>query len=82
MRSERKVVLNGLPPGFLDDLPEEDQKAISAVIGTAIQFSGYDDDGRAELRFVATNGTFHTIYVDRQYIGTTRDLASLKKRRR
>jgi len=47
--SGRKVILTGLPPGFLDDLPEEDQRAISAVVGKAVKLLGYDQDGRAEL---------------------------------
>ena len=32
------VVLEGLPPGFLDDLPLEEQIAIKAVIGKPIKF--------------------------------------------
>src|SRR4051794_33745818 len=32
------VVLVGLPPGFLDDLPLEEQSAISAMVGKPIQF--------------------------------------------
>jgi hypothetical protein len=65
-----KVVLVKLPPGLLDGLPEEDQKAISAIVGVPIKLSGYDD-GRLELEFVEDNGTIHSIYVDRQYVNTT-----------
>ena len=34
------VVLVGLPPGFLDDLPAEEQSAISAMVGKPIKFCG------------------------------------------
>jgi hypothetical protein len=64
-----KVVLAKLPPGLLDGLPEEDQKAISAIVGVPIKLSGYDD-GRLVLEFVEDSGTIHSIYVDRQYVKT------------
>ncbi len=66
-----KVVLEELPPGLLDGLPEEDQKAISAIVGIPIKLSGYDDN-RLVLEFVEDNGTIHSIYVDRQYVKTTK----------
>ncbi len=31
-----KVILKALPPGFTDDLPEEDRRAISAAVGKPI----------------------------------------------
>ncbi len=58
-----KVVLITLPPGFLDDLPPEDQRAIAQVVGKAILFNEYDEYGRAELEFAEENGTIHYIYV-------------------
>ena len=67
-----KVVLEKLPPGLIDGLPEEDQKAISAIVGVPIRLSGYDDDGRLELEFVEANGTIHSIYVDRRYVKATK----------
>ena len=39
----QKVIFLELPPGLVDGLPEEDQRARSLV--------GYDEDGRAELFF-------------------------------
>jgi len=74
--SGRKVILTGLPPGFLDDLPEEDQRAISAVGGKAVKLLGYDQDGRAELEFVESDGTIHAIYVASSFI------APMTKRKR
>jgi hypothetical protein len=63
-----KVTLIGLPAGFLDDLPEEDQRAISEVVGRAILLRGYDEDGRAELEFAERDGTGHTIWVRPKFI--------------
>jgi hypothetical protein len=58
MVSERKnphvgeqVTFLALPPGLLDGLPEEDQRAITAMVGKPVMLVGYDEDGRAELRF-------------------------------
>jgi hypothetical protein len=62
------VVLKKLPPGFLDDLPKEDQVAISAVVGKAIVLKGYDKDGRVELEFTEKNGTIHFIYVSPEFV--------------
>jgi hypothetical protein len=63
-----RVVLEKLPPGLLDGLPEEDQRAISAIVGVPIRFSGFEDDGRLKLEFVEDCGTIHSIYVDRQFV--------------
>jgi hypothetical protein len=68
MKLRRKAILTELPPGFLDDLPEEDQKAILDVVGKPIEFVGYDEDGRAELAFTDTNEVFHSIWVGRDFI--------------
>ena len=54
-----KVILKALPPGFTDDLPEEDQRAISAVVGKPIVLNKYERDGRAELEFTASGDTIH-----------------------
>jgi hypothetical protein len=45
------VVLTTVPPGFLDDLPQEDPHAITAIVGKPVLLVGYDEIGRAELRF-------------------------------
>jgi hypothetical protein len=57
----QKAILTRLPAGFLDDLPEEDQKAISGVVGKPIEFVGYDEDGRTELTFTDGNEVFHSL---------------------
>jgi len=62
------VRLLGLPPGFLDDLPEEDQRAIRAMLGKTVLLSEYDELGRAGLDFTEANGTMRTIYVDLKFI--------------
>lgn len=58
----------GLPPKFLDDLPAEDQRAISNVIGKAIILREYDEDGRAVLEFEEEDGTGHTIWVKPSFV--------------
>jgi hypothetical protein len=67
-----RVVLEKLPPGLLNGLPEEDQRAISAIVGAPVRFLGFDDDGRLELEFVEDGGTIHSIYVDRQFAKATK----------
>jgi len=62
------VVLKALPPGFLDDLPVEDQEAISKAVSKPITLNGYEDDGRAELEFTDVEGVIHIIYVDPTFI--------------
>lgn len=62
------VILIGLPIRFLDDLPSEDQEAISAVLGKPVHLSGYDEDGRAELEFTDSEGNGHTIWVTPNFI--------------
>jgi tetratricopeptide (TPR) repeat protein len=62
------VVLIEVPPGMLDDLPPEDQQAISEVVGKPILLSEYDEAGRAELGFKDNSGTFHYIYVAPEFI--------------
>jgi len=66
-RAGSKVVLTKIPPGLLDGLPVEDQKAIGAIVGVPIQLSGFDD-GRLKLEFVEADGTIHSIYVDSKYV--------------
>jgi hypothetical protein len=63
-----QVVLIALPPGFLDDLPPEDQRAIGQVVGKEVLLSEYDEYGRAELEFTEENGTIHYIYVSPEFI--------------
>jgi hypothetical protein len=68
-----RVVLNGLPPNWLDDLPKSDQLAIASVIGTEVLLLDYDEDGRAELEFTDDAGIIHSIFVDPKYITVTQD---------
>ena len=46
-----EVVLIAVPPGLLDGLPDEDQRAITAMLGKPVRLIGWDEDGRAELHF-------------------------------
>jgi hypothetical protein len=67
------VLLVGLPSGFLDDLPDEDQRAIAEMVGKPILLSEYDEDGRAVLELTeADGGTGHTIYLDPSFIEAIR----------
>ena len=52
LKPGQKVILKSLPPGFIDDLPGEDQRAISAAVGKPINLNKYERDGRAELEFI------------------------------
>ena len=62
------MVLKALPPGFTDDLPEDEQRAISARIGRPIMLMGYDGDGKAELEFMAQDDSIHTLCVDLKFV--------------
>lgn len=74
------VVLVGLPPGYLDDLPPEEQFAISEMVGKPIKFCGITSGiignsrwERAELAFSdKKRGMNHTLYVDPSYIRTVK----------
>jgi hypothetical protein len=63
-----KVVLNSLPPGFLDNLPLHDKRAIAEIVGKPITLVAYDDVGRAELEFTDKSGAGHYIYVKPEFI--------------
>jgi hypothetical protein len=62
------VVLMEVPPGLFDDLPPDDQEAISEVVGKPIMLKEYDDAGRAGLEFKDRNGDLHHIYVSPRFI--------------
>ncbi len=64
------VVLEEVPRGLLDGLPEEDKRAISEIVGKALLLNAYDDDGRAELEFTDSGGTIRFIYVSPDVIKT------------
>jgi len=70
-----QVILLALPSGFLDDLPEEDQRAISAMVGQQVTLLGFDELGRAELYFddpfvqqTDESSHSHTIWVGPEFI--------------
>jgi hypothetical protein len=62
------VVLKQLPPGLIDGLPQEDQEAITAIVGQPVLLLEYDEAGRAELEFTASRGVIHFIYVNPEFI--------------
>jgi hypothetical protein len=62
------VVLIKLPPGLLDGLLDEDQRATSEIVGKPVRLEQYDEDGRAELRFTTSDGHIHFVYVSPEYI--------------
>lgn len=64
------VILTKIPPGLLEGLPDEDQRAISAVVGKRVRLNAYDEEGRAELQFTDRNGEIHLIYVSAELIRT------------
>ena len=64
------VVLERLPDGLVDGLPEEDQQAIKEIVGRPVMLNEYDEDGRAELEFTDQNERIHFIYVSPGFIRT------------
>ena len=60
----KKVKLLELPPGFADNLPQDDQPALLAAVGKKAKFNGYDEWGRAELEFKDKKGVWHFVYLD------------------
>jgi hypothetical protein len=62
------VMLMHLPPGFLDDLPLEEQRAIREVLGRPVRLRDYKDDGKVELEFTDVAGVMHVIYVTPDHI--------------
>ena len=60
--------MSDVPPGFLRGLPRTDQRAISAIVGKPVLVVGYDEDGRAELKFTDRAKVIHFIYVNPKFI--------------
>jgi len=71
-KTSKIAVLTRVPPGLLDDLPIEDQRAISDIVGKPVLFNGYDEDGRAELEFTERSGVIHTIWVRPEFVKTSK----------
>jgi hypothetical protein len=42
------VILTAIPPRLLDGLPDEDRRAIRAIVGKPVLLVGNDEKGRAE----------------------------------
>ncbi|MGC1998327.1 MAG: hypothetical protein WA658_00630, partial [Candidatus Acidiferrales bacterium] len=68
LKPGRLVFLKGLPPGFVDGFPAEEQRAIAARIGRPILFIKYDRDGRSELEFMDKDDGIHMLHVEPTYI--------------
>jgi hypothetical protein len=66
----RSVILKALPPGFLNNLPVEDRRAISEIVGKRVMLNEYNADGRVELEFKDSEDVIHFIYVDPKFIET------------
>jgi hypothetical protein len=62
------VVLTEASPELLRGLPREDQKAISDQVGKTLVLVGYDDEGRAELKFTDGDGAIHFGFVSPKVI--------------
>jgi hypothetical protein len=62
------VILTAIPRGMLDDLPEEDQRAIKEIVGKPVLVNEYDDVGRAALEFTDRDGHFHLLFVAPDFI--------------
>jgi hypothetical protein len=65
-----QVIFLALPRGLLEGLPEEDQRAISAMVGKPVTLVSYDEDGRAALAFAeaARRNHHHTIWVAPEFV--------------
>jgi hypothetical protein len=63
-----RVILTAIPPELMNDLPSEDQQAITEILGKPIVLNAYDEDGRAKLEFTDRSGNFHFVYVRQDFI--------------
>lgn len=69
LRVGDRVVLVAIPPGLLDGLPAEDQRAIAAIVGQPVSLLGYDDEsGKAELHFTTGSSRHTTIWVSPEFV--------------
>lgn len=57
------ATVRAIPPELLSGLPEEDQKAISAQLGSTLSIDSFSPQDEAELEFVDDQGTHHTIWL-------------------
>jgi hypothetical protein len=68
LKRMQKVTLKLLPPGLIDGLPEEDQRAITAVVGKPVVLGGYERNGTVKLEFFDKDGAIHLIWVEPKFI--------------
>jgi hypothetical protein len=64
----QRVILIAVPPGMLDDLSPEDQRAIKEAVGKTVLLNGYDEAGRAELEFRDASAAYRFLYVRPEFI--------------
>ena len=63
LRQRDKVVLMEAPTELLNGLPASDQEAIKAKVGKLLIVEGFDEIGNAEVEFIDSEGSFHSIWV-------------------
>lgn len=68
LKRNQRVTLKVLPPGLVEGLPEEDQRAISGVVGKPVFFEGYERNGTVKLEFMDSDDTIHLIWVEPKFI--------------
>ena len=75
----KKVILLGLSPEVLEGLPEEDRRAVTAMVGKQVMLVGYDDAGRVEVHFTDPfepqsdeSSHTHSIWVTPEFVGRHR----------
>jgi hypothetical protein len=49
-KAGERVIFVALPPGLLDDLPDEDQRAITAMVGRSARISELLDRGEQKAK--------------------------------
>lgn len=72
------VILMEIPPGLLNGLPQQDQKAILAVLRKPVQLNEYTEFGEAELEFKDRHGETHFIYVRPDFLKSVKRRAGYR----
>lgn len=57
------AIVREIPSGLLAGLPQEDQEAISAQLGSALSIDSFSPGDEAELEFVDDSGIHHSIWL-------------------
>jgi hypothetical protein len=68
LKRKQKVILEVLPPGLIDGLPDEDQRAITTMVGKPMVFERYERNGTAKLEFMDKDDAIHLIWVEPKFI--------------